>query len=361
MTELSEKEKLEILNLVRIHGKQWKFISTFLPGRTENTIKSFYTRFLKSGTISPKRGRPKQISEEVKNDLVDSVKENPEQTLSQMASDSGISRTSAKTILNDNHISYHNKIAITPLKPWHIEARLAFANRFLVHNYKDLWPMIFTDESTVVVNLNSGGIWRARGHYPPQAFFEKDKKPPSIMVWGGIGPRGFRTKLIKFTEHVNATTYQKSLEDNKIFESISNVFGEKWVWQQDGATPHTAEDTLLFILPKIPHLLPWPAFSPDLSPIEQVWSYIKKKLAGQKFEDPDELFNAIEQTWNEIPDSVLHNIYSSFYARLVVCKEIGGVSLNGHWTRVKAVHDQYRTELSYFNDPETGQLMVTEV
>lgn len=47
------------------------------------------------------------------------------------------------------------------------------------------------------------------------------------MVWRGIGPRGFRTKQIKFTENVIATAYQKSLEEHKIFEIISNVFGEK--------------------------------------------------------------------------------------------------------------------------------------
>lgn len=53
----------------------------------------------------------------------------------------------------------------------------------------------------------------------------------------------------------------------------------------------------------------------------------------------------------EIPDNIIHNIYSSFYARLVVLKEIGGVCLNGHWTRVKEVNNQYRTTLSYYTDP----------
>lgn len=83
--------------------------------------------------------------------------------------------------------------------------------------------------------MDNGGIWRARGHYPPQLFFERDKKPPSIMVWGGIGPRGNRTKLIKFTKHVNSKTYQESLKNNQIFENISDIFGDRWMWQQDGA------------------------------------------------------------------------------------------------------------------------------
>lgn len=55
------------------------------------------------------------------------------------------------------------------------------------------------------------------------------------MVWGGIGPRGNRTKLIKFTKHVNSKTYQESLKNNQIFENISDIFGDRWMWQQDGA------------------------------------------------------------------------------------------------------------------------------
>lgn len=118
---------------------------------------------------------------------------------------------------------------------------------------------------------------------------------------------------------------------------------------------------MMYVLENVPHYLPWPAFSPDLSPIEQVWSYIKKRLAGQKFDDPDQLFDAIEQEWRAIPNEVIHNIYSSFYARLMVCREIGGQSLNGHWTRVKQVHDQYRTKLVYTTDQISGQVMISEI
>lgn len=357
---LSEKERLKIIESVNKYGRKWKFIATQIPNRSESTIKSFYNTYLKKETIFPKLGRPPKITDEVKQEVINSIEEDPEQHLTNLSYDNDISTTGAKKILNDNGYSYHQKIAITPLKPDHINARLNLCNRFLVYDYGQLWPIIFTDESTIIVDLNNGGIWRKRGHYPPQAFYEKDKKPTSIIIWGGIGPRGYRTQLIKFAEHVNKVTYKEELEKNKIFENISNVFGSQWVWQQDGATPHSAQETMVYILQNVPHYLIWPAFSPDLSPIEQVWSYIKKRLAGQRFDDPDQLFDAIEQEWLAIPDEIIHNIYSSFYARLVVCREIGGQSLNGHWTRVKQVHNQYRTKLVYTTDPISGQVMVSE-
>jgi transposase len=41
------------------------------------------------------------------------------------------------------------------------------------------------------------------------------------------------------------------------------------------------------------NLLRWPPRSPDLSPIEQIWVYLKKRLKGRRFADADELFHAI--------------------------------------------------------------------
>lgn len=101
------------------------------------------------------------------------------------------------------------------------------------------------------------------------------------MVLGGIGTMGFRTKLLRFDENVNKCTYKIALQQNNIFNKIRDIFGVKWVWQQDGDTPHSAEETMLYLLPNVPHYLIWPPYSPDLSPIEQVWSYIKKWLAGK--------------------------------------------------------------------------------
>lgn len=37
------------------------------------------------------------------------------------------------------------------------------------------------------------------------------------MIWGGIGPRGFRTKLFFFDKHVNSQNYMKTKLDNDVF------------------------------------------------------------------------------------------------------------------------------------------------
>ena len=170
---LSEQERLKILELVGKYGTKWKFISTFLPGRTEPTIKSFYNSYQKNGTIFPKRGRPIQITQEKRDGIIKSIKEDPEQHLTDLSFEFEISAPSCKMILNKAGFKFQRKIAVAALKKQHIKARLEMADRFLFYNYRDLWPIIFTDESTIVVNLNNGGVWRLRGHHPPQSFYIK--------------------------------------------------------------------------------------------------------------------------------------------------------------------------------------------
>ena len=109
-----------------------------------------------------------------------------------------------------------------------------------------------------------------------------------------------------------------------------------------------------------PNRLEWPAKSPDLSPIEQVWDYLKKRTAGKVFIDENQLFNYLRQLWDAIPDDVIHNIYSSFLARCKVCVQIEGQNLNGHWKDVKKIHDTYRTRLHYRMGLD-GSIIVEEI
>ena len=126
--------------------------------------------------------------------------------------------------------------------------------------------------------MGGHGIWRRRGLYPLGTFYEKNPHPTHVMVWGGIGPRGFRTPLIKFDKHVNSLTYIQAIQGNNIPGIISNVFGTNWCWQQDNAPAHNALCTRFYLNQVMPNMIHWPALSPDLSPIEQVWAYIKKRL-----------------------------------------------------------------------------------
>lgn len=92
----------------------------------------------------------------------------------------------------------------------------------------------------------------------------------SAMVWGGIGPNGYRTKLIFFEEHIKSKTYIAALKNNQIFDNITETFGKNWIFEQDNASSYTYQETINYLQSNVPYLFDWPAKSPDLSPIEQV-------------------------------------------------------------------------------------------
>jgi hypothetical protein len=197
-------------------------------------------------------------------------------------------------------------------------------------------PIIFTDESTVEVDLSGTGIWRIRGVYPSEVFFRKDAHPVHVMVWGGIGPNGYRTPLIRCPSSVNGEAYITFLANYRIIADLDLRFGNRgYFFQQDNAPAHCIHRD---VLGNFVNLLDWPARSPDLSPIEQIWAYIKKMLKRKAFKTADELFAEISEVWVAIPDEIIQNFHSSFWARCLVCQQHDGHSLNGHWKEVHDLH-----------------------
>ena len=154
-----------------------------------------------------------------------------------------------------------------------------------------MMPIIFSDESSIEIQ-EFKGIWRKPGTYPPQTFYPRDVKQMSVMIWGGIGPKGYRTKLLYFDKHINSDKYIQSLQTNKIFDDIKAKFGDLWVWQQDNAPSHRSQKTINYLQYNIPYLFDWPAKSPDLMPIEQIWNYLKVKIRGKEFNLKNDLFKA---------------------------------------------------------------------
>jgi hypothetical protein len=170
------------------------------------------------------------------------------------------------------------------------------------------------------------------------AYFAKTAHPVSVMVWGGIGPLGYRTELLKCPKSVTGDTYIEMLTSHGIIAKLEDQFGHQGYWfQQDNAPAHGA---LKRELAQFVNLLDWPAKSADLSPIEQVWALIKNRIRGKEFKNESELFNAICTEWYAIPNDTLENFQSSFKSRCSVCAKYGGSSLNGRWAEVHQLHHQ---------------------
>ena len=66
-------------------------------------------------------------------------------------------------------------------------------------------------------------------------------------------------------------------------------------------------------------LMVWPQSSPDLKPIENLWSILKQKIfeGGRQFASKQQLWEAILTSCKEIQTETLHKLTSSMDARIV--------------------------------------------
>ena len=88
----------------------------------------------------------------------------------------------------------------------------------------------------------------------------------------------------------------------------------------DNTRPHVARICRQFLNRNNVNVLPWPAESPDMNPIEHIWDYLCRKVRARgNVHNLRDLENALIQEWNNIPNVVIKRNVRSMIARLAAC------------------------------------------
>ncbi len=130
------------------------------------------------------------------------------------------------------------------------------------------------------------------------------------MIWAamssaGVGPLCF----LKST--VNAAIYQDILEHFMLL-SADKLYGDAdFIFQQDLAPAHTAKGTKSWFNDHGVGVLDWPANSPDLNPIENIWGIVKRKMRDTRPNNADDLKAAIKATWASITPQQCQRLIAS--------------------------------------------------
>ncbi len=130
------------------------------------------------------------------------------------------------------------------------------------------------------------------------------------MIWAamssaGVGPLCF----LKST--VNAAIYQEILE-HFMLPSVDKLYGDAdFIFQQDLAPAHIAKGTKSWFNDHGVTVLDWPANSPDLNPIENLWGIVKRKMRDTRPNNADDLKATVKETWASIPPQQCHKLITS--------------------------------------------------
>ncbi|GFU79690.1 transposable element Tcb2 transposase [Trichonephila clavipes] len=92
------------------------------------------------------------------------------------------------------------------------------------------------------------------------------------------------------------------------------------IFQQNNARPHTARVAQDFL--RHFQTLPWPARSPDLSPVEHVGDQLKRQMPS--CHSVHDLDLAVQDLWAHLPQDNIRCLINSMPERVVACIAAGG-------------------------------------
>lgn len=227
----------------------------------------------------------------------------------------------------------------------HKQARLSFATSKLNMDWS---KTLFTDRVKFV--LDKPGvkfhpkIWKPSGS--EWSTFIASKPGIYYNVYGGVclhgttclipvtgttcyhGKRIYKTKQGKEAKGITQSEYKGVLwillqEGTRLFH------GSRWQLMQDGDKAHrVAQDVIRQWNRRKPCkvvlLKGWPANSPDLNIIENVWSIVKSKVQARGCTTNRQFKGVVNKEFESLPQAMIKNLFASIPKRLKECIERGG-------------------------------------
>lgn len=205
----------------------------------------------------------------------------------------------------------------------HRRQRLEWARGHLPWTRQRWQEVLFSDESRFNLSHADGRIrvWRRTGErYAACCIQEVNRwSGGSVIVWAGVSYR-YKTAMHFCDRSLNAQRYRDSIL-TPLVAPMFQTHPDLRVYQQDNARPHTARISMDFLNNANIRVMPWPALSPDLAPIEHVWDELGRRVYSRpnKPTTVDCLRRALTEEWNNMPQTVIQNIILSMRRRCTAC------------------------------------------
>ncbi len=197
--------------------------------------------------------------------------------------------------------------------------------------------VLLSDESKFCISFGNQGprVWRkTREAQNPCCLKSSVKFPQSVMIWAAMSSAG-AGPLCFLKSTVNAAIYLEILE-HFMLPSADKLHGEAdFIFQQNLAPAHTDKGTKSWFNDHGVTVLDWPANSPDLNPIENLYGIVKRKIRDTRPNSADDLKTAIKATWAFITPEQCHRLIAFMPRRIDAVIHAKGGPTKYWWHRNK--------------------------
>lgn len=213
------------------------------------------------------------------------------------------------------------------LKREHVRGRLHFVKKYKEWTEEDWARVVWSDECKINRICSDGLRWvwdDAPGRITSRSVQGTVKfGGGSVVVWACMSWHG-PGYIAKVDDTMDSKLYIQILqEDLQMSVEEWGIAKDEFVFQHDNDPKHTAKVTKAFLesihmTEAEGRLLYWPAQSPDLSPIEHMWAYLKIQL-GKYPKRPascKELWERISIEWYKIPVEFCRTLIRSMPKRM---------------------------------------------
>ena len=217
-----------------------------------------------------------------------------------------------------------------------MQNRLDFALKHKNWTVTDWEKVLWSDESPFQLfappNRQNDQVWsRSSADVQP---FKCVKFPAKIQVWGmmshqalselhiipqkqNVNGEYYREKILKGTcmDAIRRTANSGTILERSMIEKMSES-----IFMQDGAPAHTAKLTQAWCSEHLPSYwakVDWPGNSPDLNPIENLWSILAYKLSKlPEVSTINSLVIQLKKVWSGIDPVILQNLTNDMPNRI---------------------------------------------